>query len=232
MYCGPRQEIHRHLIVFLGPYIQVDHSTAAATVSLSIESSEWTRVFMDNILRLRTLRLPNARPDQISTLRPMNFVNISPSLSRLFLVVYRTRSSSGPAFSLVVFLDQPDTDTSSSGVAQTTFKAPASGFSYKHGAIRRISNQPSSMHHPVGIYIEYISVVITATLWGLTCVQTCVSHSMYTVHCTDSDLYASGHPVSSILFSELRVLGRTISTERQCSHHRRDHLLLKLLVSC
>ncbi|KAK0209105.1 hypothetical protein DFS33DRAFT_1272170 [Desarmillaria ectypa] len=28
------------------------------------------------------------------------------------------------------------------------------------------------MHHPLGIYIEYISVVITAALWGLTCVQT------------------------------------------------------------
>ncbi|KAK0217613.1 hypothetical protein EDD85DRAFT_1029368 [Armillaria nabsnona] len=47
------------------------------------------------------------------------------------------------------------------------------------------------MHHPVGIYIEYISVVITATLWGLTCVQT----FQYFVY-----------------------------------HHRRDHLLLKLLV--
>ncbi|KAK0466155.1 uncharacterized protein EV420DRAFT_1636753 [Desarmillaria tabescens] len=28
------------------------------------------------------------------------------------------------------------------------------------------------MNHPLGIYIEYISVVITAALWGLTCVQT------------------------------------------------------------
>ncbi|KAK0481427.1 hypothetical protein IW261DRAFT_1073118 [Armillaria novae-zelandiae] len=28
------------------------------------------------------------------------------------------------------------------------------------------------MHHPVGIYIEYISVIINAVLWGLTCVQT------------------------------------------------------------
>ncbi|PBK76500.1 hypothetical protein ARMSODRAFT_228287 [Armillaria solidipes] len=47
------------------------------------------------------------------------------------------------------------------------------------------------MHHPVGIYIEYISVVMTAVLWGLTCVQT----FQYFVY-----------------------------------HHRRDHLLLKLLV--